>query len=72
MSDASNHENTGATNPRFDHLDNMERVYAPEQVPNNAIPEHEVDADKGTDASTGAGDAGPLGGGTSDATRGNS
>lgn len=70
MSDASNHENTGANNPRFDHLDQMEQIYAPEQVPNNAIPEHEIDADKGVDASTGAGDAAPLGGGTDGGTSG--
>ena len=70
MSDASNNANTGATTPRFDHLDEAERIYAPEQVPNNALPEHEIDADKGTDGSTGAGDAAPLGGGSSGDTSG--
>lgn len=73
MSDASNNANTGANTPRFDQLDEAERIYAPDQLPNNTIPEHEIDADKGTDASTGAGDAGPLGGGaTGDTNRGNS
>lgn len=70
MSDASNNANTGANNPRFDQLDEQERIYAPEQVPNNAIPDHEIDADKGTDGSTGAGDAAPLGGGTAGNTSG--
>ena len=68
MSDASNTGNTGANTPRFDKLDETERIVAPEQLPNNAIPEHEIDADKGTDASTGAGDAAPLGGGASSDT----
>ena len=63
MSDAPNNANTGASTPNFEKLDQTEQIYAPEQVPNNPIPEHEIDADKGTDASTGAGDAAPAGGG---------
>ncbi len=68
MSDASNTPNTGANTPHFDKLDDMERIFAPEQLPNNALPEHEIDADKGVDASTGAGDAAPLGGGAASDT----
>jgi hypothetical protein len=42
-SDTSNAGNT----PLFQGIDEKERIYAPEQVPNNLMPDHEMDADSG-------------------------
>ena len=33
--------------PLFQGLDEKERIYAPDQVPNNIMPDHEMDADSG-------------------------
>ena len=59
MSDRS--ENTGAQGGQlFKNADEQERIYAPNQLPDNPLPSHEVDRGENAASGAGQGNAGDI------------
>lgn len=58
MSDQSHSTGGGQDQPLFQHMDEQERMYAPDQVPGTGMPPNEIDANTGVTDAGGAGGTG--------------